>query len=92
MHILVLRFAPIGIVSLIAGNLLELEDLNETATVLLLYVITILSALMIHCIITMPLLYFLLTRKNPLHIVQGMIQPLVTAFGTASGYLTITNI
>lgn len=65
--------------------MLELEDLSETAAVLLLYVITILSALMIHCFIIMPLLYFLLTRKNPLKIVHGIVQALVTAFGTASG-------
>jgi hypothetical protein len=31
-------FTPIGIISLIAGNLLELEDLSDTAAVLLLYV------------------------------------------------------
>uniref|UniRef100_A0A915D2Y3 Amino acid transporter n=1 Tax=Ditylenchus dipsaci TaxID=166011 RepID=A0A915D2Y3_9BILA len=77
--------APIGIVSLIAGNLLELDDLSDTAAVLLVYVITVLSGLAIHTIFTMPLLYFFLTRKNPVIVMRGMAQALVTAFGTASG-------
>lgn len=70
---------------MIAGNLLELEDLSDTAAVLFMYVITIMSGLLIHTCLTMPLLYFILTRRNPMRIVKGMAQALVTAFGTASG-------
>uniref|UniRef100_A0AC35U6B0 Amino acid transporter n=1 Tax=Rhabditophanes sp. KR3021 TaxID=114890 RepID=A0AC35U6B0_9BILA len=78
-------FAPMGIVCLIAGNLLELDDLSDTAAVLGMYVITVMSALIIHTLINMPLLYFAITRKNPLTVVKGMMQALVTGFGTASG-------
>ncbi|KAI6239646.1 Amino acid transporter [Aphelenchoides fujianensis] len=77
--------APLGIVCLIAGNLLELEDLSDALAVLFMYVVTILTGLAVHTFFTMPGLYFLLTRKNPLVIVKGMAQALVTAFGTASG-------
>nr|CAD2206794.1 unnamed protein product [Meloidogyne enterolobii] len=76
---------PLGIVSLIAGNLLELTNLSDTAAILLLYVFTVLSSLFIHTFLTMPLIYFLFTRKNPLKVAKGMLQALVTAFGTASG-------
>ncbi|GMT23908.1 hypothetical protein PFISCL1PPCAC_15205, partial [Pristionchus fissidentatus] len=78
-------FAPLGIFCLIAGNLLELEDLGDTAQMLFLYVLTVSAGFFIHAVIITPLLYFLCTRKNPLHIVKGMLQALVTAFGTASG-------
>ncbi|KAI1705887.1 sodium:dicarboxylate symporter family domain-containing protein [Ditylenchus destructor] len=78
-------FAPIGIMSLIAGNLLDLEDLSDTATVLFLYVITVLSGLAIHTICTMPLLYFFLTRKNPMKVIRSMVPALVTTFATSSG-------
>uniref|UniRef100_A0AC34GU91 Amino acid transporter n=1 Tax=Panagrolaimus sp. ES5 TaxID=591445 RepID=A0AC34GU91_9BILA len=82
---LLMWFAPLGIVCLIAGNLLELEDLSDTAAVLLMYVLTVIAGLLFHTIVTMPCVYLLLTRKNPLRVVKGMTQALVTAFGTASG-------
>uniref|UniRef100_A0A0N4ZAX4 Amino acid transporter n=1 Tax=Parastrongyloides trichosuri TaxID=131310 RepID=A0A0N4ZAX4_PARTI len=78
-------FAPLGIVCLIAGNLLDLDDLSDTAAVLMMYVVTVMSALIVHTIINMPLLYFILTRNNPITVVKGMAQAIVTGFGTASG-------
>jgi Na+/H+-dicarboxylate symporter len=77
--------APLGIVCLIAGNLLELDDLSDAVTVLVMYVVTILSGMAVHTIFTMPLLFFFFTRRNPLIVVKGMTQALVTGFGTASG-------
>ncbi|VDL73329.1 unnamed protein product [Nippostrongylus brasiliensis] len=79
------RFAPLGITCLVCGNLLELDDLSDTASVLLLYVFTVIAGLLLHTVITCPILYFLITRKNPMFIVRGMMQAIVTAFGTASG-------
>ncbi|KAK6048388.1 transporter, dicarboxylate/amino acid:cation Na+/H+ symporter family protein, partial [Cooperia oncophora] len=80
-------FAPLGITCLVCGNLLELDDLSDTASVLLLYVFTVIAGLILHTVITCPILYFLITRKNPMFIVRGMMQAIVTAFGTASGYV-----
>lgn len=51
------------------------------------YVLTVLAGLILHTVITCPILYFLITRKNPMFIVRGMMQAIVTAFGTASGYV-----
>ncbi|KAI1710455.1 sodium:dicarboxylate symporter family domain-containing protein [Ditylenchus destructor] len=33
----------------------------------------------------MPLLYFFLTRKNPMKVIRGMVPALVTTFGKSSG-------
>ncbi|CAI2350921.1 unnamed protein product [Caenorhabditis sp. 36 PRJEB53466] len=82
-------FAPLGITCLICGNLLELDDLSDIATVLALYVFTVCAGLILHTIITVPLLFFFITRENPLPIFRGMIQAIVTAFGTASGGATL---
>ncbi|VDO05826.1 unnamed protein product [Haemonchus placei] len=49
------------------------------------YVLTVIAGLILHTVITCPILYFLITRKNPMFIVRGMMQAIVTAFGTASG-------
>ncbi|CAB3405938.1 unnamed protein product [Caenorhabditis bovis] len=77
-------FAPLGITCLICGNLLELDDLSDIATVLALYTFTVSAGLIIHTITTVPVMYFLITRKNPIPIFKGTIQAFVTAFGTAS--------
>ncbi|TMS37957.1 hypothetical protein L596_004787 [Steinernema carpocapsae] len=77
--------APVGIVCLICGNLLDVDDLSDTAQVLMMYVITVFSALMFHLVVTMPGLYFLITRRNPMAVMKGMLQAVVTGFGTASG-------
>ncbi|VDM38861.1 unnamed protein product [Toxocara canis] len=77
-------FAPLGIVCLIAGSLLELEDLSDTAQVLFMYVITVIAGLALHTAFVMPGLYFFITRKDPLKVAHGMLHALVTAFGTGS--------
>uniref|UniRef100_A0AC34GRX6 Amino acid transporter n=1 Tax=Panagrolaimus sp. ES5 TaxID=591445 RepID=A0AC34GRX6_9BILA len=77
-------FAPIGIICLIAGNLLEVKNLSDTATVLFWYVFTIISGLFIHTVITMPSIYYFVTHKSPIRIMKGMTQAIVTTFGTAS--------
>ncbi|CAJ0569205.1 unnamed protein product, partial [Mesorhabditis spiculigera] len=82
-------FAPLGITCLICGNLLELDDLSDTAAVLMMYVATVMAGFILHTVVIMPTLYFLVTRKNPLAIVRGMLQAIVTAFGTASGGATL---
>uniref|UniRef100_A0A0N5A849 Amino acid transporter n=1 Tax=Syphacia muris TaxID=451379 RepID=A0A0N5A849_9BILA len=82
-------FAPLGIVCLIAGNVLEIGDLSVMAQVLMMYVITVILALTIHTVIVMPGIYFIITRKNPQAVVQAMFHALVTGFGTASGFSTL---
>ncbi|GMR46474.1 hypothetical protein PMAYCL1PPCAC_16669 [Pristionchus mayeri] len=77
-------FAPIGIISLISGNLLEVEDLAGTFSTLAMYVLTVLLGLFTHILIVTPSLYFLLTRKSPLPVYKVMLQPFMIAFGTAS--------
>ncbi|MFH4981552.1 hypothetical protein AB6A40_008261 [Gnathostoma spinigerum] len=77
-------FAPIGIVCLIAGNLLELENISDTAHILFMYIVTVLLGFLIHTTVIMPGIYFLITRKNPWKFFKGVLQAVVTGFGTAS--------
>uniref|UniRef100_A0A914DNE5 Amino acid transporter n=1 Tax=Acrobeloides nanus TaxID=290746 RepID=A0A914DNE5_9BILA len=76
--------APFGIVCLVGGSLLEAEDISDTAATLFMYLITVLLGMFLQMFITLPTLYYVLTRKNPLPIYRGIAQALVTAFGTAS--------
>ena len=78
------RYSPIGIASIIAGKLLEVESFAMLVEEVGLYVVTVLVGLVVHGCIVLPLIYFLLTRQNPLKMVRAALQALLTAFGTSS--------
>ncbi len=79
-----LRYAPIGIMFLIAGKIVEMDDISEMGGQLAMYTITVIIGLTIHAVIVLPSLYFLVTRKNPFVFIAGLLQALVTALGTSS--------
>lgn len=78
------RYAPIGILFLIAGKIVEMEDITAMGSQLGMYTITVISGLVIHATIVLPLLYFVITRKNPFVFIGGLLQALITALGTSS--------
>lgn len=80
---------PIGILSLVCKNIVDIDNLTETAQSLAMYVVTVICGLMIHSLLTLPLLYFLVTKKSPFAFMTGMLQALATAFGTASSGATL---
>ena len=78
------RYSPVGIMFLICGKILELEDISVVAARLGLYIITVIAGLVIHAGISLPLTYFIICRKNPLHLFQAVFQAWITALATAS--------
>ena len=75
---------PLGIASLIAGKLVEVESYSILVQDLGLYMVTVLSGLFIHALIVLPLIYFIITRRNPFALMGQVSQALLTAFGTSS--------
>uniref|UniRef100_A0A8R1HWT9 Amino acid transporter n=1 Tax=Caenorhabditis japonica TaxID=281687 RepID=A0A8R1HWT9_CAEJA len=65
-------------------NMKKIVQLSEGTNILGRYVFTVMICLFLHCVVAIPLLFFFLTRKNPLFVAKGMIQPFATALGTAS--------
>ncbi|KAF8561586.1 hypothetical protein P879_08651 [Paragonimus westermani] len=86
---LIMWYAPIGIVFLVTGKILGVENLAVTAQGLGMYMLTVILGLLIHLFFTLALLYFSITRKNPYAFFKGMLQAFFTAVGTGSSSATL---
>uniref|UniRef100_A0A8C9LAQ3 Amino acid transporter n=1 Tax=Pavo cristatus TaxID=9049 RepID=A0A8C9LAQ3_PAVCR len=82
-------YFPFGIVFLIAGKILEMEDPSVTGQKLGLYAITVVSGLAIHGLMLLPLLFILITKKNPYAFIKGILQALLIALATSSSSATL---
>ncbi|CAI5440623.1 unnamed protein product [Caenorhabditis angaria] len=82
--ILIMWLGPIGIPSLIIRKMLEVTNLLQTAKMLGLFMFTVILGLAIQCFITLPLIFFIGTRKNPYTFLRGLGQAILTALGTSS--------
>uniref|UniRef100_A0ABI7X3X4 Amino acid transporter n=1 Tax=Felis catus TaxID=9685 RepID=A0ABI7X3X4_FELCA len=85
---IIMCYMPLGILFLIAGKIIEVEDW-EIFRKLGLYMATVLSGLAIHSIVILPLIYFTVVRKNPFRFAMGMAQALLTALMISSSSATL---
>ncbi|CAK9826023.1 Excitatory amino acid transporter 2 [Anthophora retusa] len=86
---IVMWYSPFGIMCLIAGKIMSINNLAATAQMLGLYMLTVILGLLIHAIITLPAIFWFVTRQNPAVFFRGMMQAWVTALGTASSAATL---
>ncbi|XP_046365159.2 excitatory amino acid transporter-like [Haliotis rufescens] len=86
---IVMWYSPVGIMFLIIGKVLSVEDMASTARQLVVYLTTIIAGAIIHVLILLPLLYFVLTKKNPFRIFRGIPEAVVTALAIASSSATL---
>ena len=90
--LLLMRIAPLGIFCLVAARFSKAQldgkfvQLIQTQAW---YMATVLSGLAVHGFVTLPLLLWFFTRRNPLLFFKQMSQALLTAFSTASSTATL---
>ncbi|KAM8794966.1 excitatory amino acid transporter 5-like [Eudromia elegans] len=82
-------YFPFGIVFLIAGKILDMEDPSVIGKKLGLYAITVVSGLAFHGLVLLPLLFMLITKKNPFAFIRGILQALLIALATSSSSATL---
>jgi len=84
--------APLGILGLVAdrlgragGGAVALEQLGDLGA----YAATVILGLLVHAVITLPLLLRFLARRRPLRYAANLSEALLTALGTASSAATL---
>ncbi|XP_012631734.1 excitatory amino acid transporter 5 isoform X1 [Microcebus murinus] len=82
-------YFPFGIVFLIAGKILEMDDPRAVGKKLGFYAVTVVCGLVLHGLFILPLLYFFITRKNPIVFIRGVLQALLIALATSSSSATL---
>ncbi|MFZ0282993.1 MAG: dicarboxylate/amino acid:cation symporter, partial [Bacteroidales bacterium] len=89
----IIKFTPLGIFSITAKVIAQQvqlgNDISEVISRLGLYFITVLSGLLFHGLVTLPLSVKLLGRANPIKHFRNMVTPLLTAFSTSSSNATL---
>ncbi|XP_067675313.1 excitatory amino acid transporter-like [Haliotis asinina] len=86
---LVMWYSPLGILFLITGQILSTSDLTDTGQTLVVYIATEMAGLAVHSLVVLPVLYTILTRKNPYVIYLKAMQALITALATSSSAATL---
>ncbi|MDH5766191.1 MAG: dicarboxylate/amino acid:cation symporter [Gammaproteobacteria bacterium] len=83
----VMKFAPLGVFALVAK--VVASSGIDAFRPLAVFFFTVLIALLIHFLVTMPLILKFLARVNPIRHYQAMSPALLTAFSTSSSSATL---
>lgn len=86
-----LWISPIGISSVIAGKILDVENLNLIISQLLMFIITVASGVFLYQFIVLQLIYLCILKKNPFKFYGELIQPMLYSFATASKSVFISK-
>ena len=89
----IILFGPVGVFSLVWYQTLQVDAFSSTLSEMGLFVATILIVLFIHCWVLMPILFLVVTRRNPYRWMYNMreIVPIVIATSSSLACLPITT-
>ncbi len=87
MTLFIIKLAPVGIAALIAQ--LVAQTGPAVFVELAGYAGTVAAALAVHFFVTLPLIFWVVTRRNPYRVMKAMSPALLTGFSTASSSGTL---
>lgn len=85
----VIWLSPIGVFFLILSKLMEMDNILEVFAKLGLYFLTVAGGIIFHGFVVLPIIFFVVTKKNPVKFIGNMGQAIATAFGTSSSSATL---
>lgn len=85
----IIKFAPLGILGIVAETVSEQADLLVLAERMGIYMLAVVLALIIHSTITLPMILKFFGKINPIKHFKAMTTPLLTAFSTSSSNATL---
>jgi len=85
----VIKFTPLGVFGIVAKVVADQDDLANLGARMGLYMGTVILALLIHFLLTLPLLVKIIGKARPFRHLVNMSTPLLTAFSTSSSGATL---
>ncbi len=85
----VIKFTPLGILGIVVKVVADQDDLGNLVTRMGLYMGTVVMALLVHFLITLPLVLRVIGKAKPWKHMKNMSTPLLTAFSTSSSGATL---
>lgn len=85
----IICLAPVGVCFLVAGQILQMQNIREEFTKLGWFFGTTMLGLTIHGCLVLPFIYGIFARSLPFRFIANTGNTLVTAFGTASSSATL---
>ncbi|KAG7214032.1 hypothetical protein KM043_001399 [Ampulex compressa] len=85
----VIMLAPVAVLFLISGRILEVEDFGDIVRRLGIFILTVLLGLLLQGFVILPLVYCATTRKSPYKIIRSLGPAFATACATSSSTATV---
>jgi Na+/H+-dicarboxylate symporter len=86
----IIRFTPLGIFGIVSAEVARNSgDLASVAGSLAIYSLCVVSALLFHAFVTLPVIVRVVGKAHPFRHLKNMATPLLTAFSTSSSSATL---
>ncbi len=84
----IFRYSPLGILSLIASAILNVEDIKAAMASVGYFIITSVTGCLIHQFVILPVMFLIILKASPFKYMLGMMDAILTGMAPPSRYET----